>query len=186
MMVINMRLAVALLGCLNLASAAELTVGRTVFLMPMSHNLDQFIVNSLTQMHVLQVVTDPAKADIVMTEQVGAAFESRLNDLYSPPADPKPAVAAKEPKAKPATPDEPEAHGLASMLGDPANKPDKQGSMGLYGRGRGTIFLVDVQSRQVLWSAFDKPKSSSPYELDRTAHHIVKRLKEDLTPKAAK
>ena len=55
--------------------------------------------------------------------------------------------------------------------------------MGVGGRGRGTIFLVDVKSRQVLWSAFEKPKNSSPHELDHTAERVVKQLKQDLTPK---
>ena len=55
--------------------------------------------------------------------------------------------------------------------------------MGVSGRGRGTIFLVDVKSRQVLWSLFDKPRNSSPHELDHTAERVVKQLKEDLSPK---
>jgi hypothetical protein len=68
-------------------------------------------------------------------------------------------------------------------MDETVNKADKAGSMGVSGRGRGTIFLVDVKSRQVLWSAFEKPKNSSPQELDRTAVRVVKLLKEDLSPK---
>ena len=96
-----MKWALSLLCCLsfcfNGAAAAELTGGRTVYLMPMGRGLDQFIANRLTRMHVLQVVTDPAKADIVFTDQVGASLEDKLKDLYPPP----PAPEAKEPaKAK--------------------------------------------------------------------------------------
>ena len=54
--------------------------------------------------------------------------------------------------------------------------------MGITGRGRGTIFLVDVKSRQVFWSAFERPKNSSPHELDQTAERVVKLLKQDLAP----
>jgi hypothetical protein len=36
----------------------------------------------------------------------------------------------------------------------------------------------------VLWSAFEKPKNSSPQELDHTAERVVKLLKEDLSAKA--
>jgi len=182
MMVNNMKWAVTLLGCLgcclSAAAGAELTAGRTVFLMPLSHGLDQFVANRLIRMHVLRVVTDPAKADSIITDQVGTGFEDRMNDLYPPPA-PDTKRAAKEKAA-----DAPPERGLGSMLGDTVNKPEKAGSMGLYGRGRGTMFLVDVQSRQVLWSAFEKPKNSSPRELDHAAERIVKRLKEDLAAKA--
>ena len=68
-------------------------------------------------------------------------------------------------------------------MDETVNKADKAGSMGVSGRGRGTLFLVDVKSRQVLWSAFEKPKNSSPRELDHTAERVVKLLKEDLSPK---
>lgn len=185
MMVKYMKWVFALLCCLNLASAAELAAGRTVFLMPMGRGLDQFIANRLTRAHLLQVVTDPVKADTIITDQVGSGFESRLKDLYPPPPAPESKEDAKEKgkEKEKEKADAPKQHGLASMLGDTVNKPEKTGNMGVYGRGRGTIFLVDVQSRQVLWSAFEKPKSSSPYDLDHAAERIVKRLKEDLTPK---
>ena len=172
-----MKWAVSLLCCLNLAAAAELTGGRTVYLLPMGHGLDQFLANRLTRMHVLQVVTDPAKADTILTDQVGAPFEDRLKDLYPPP-EPEPKEAAPEKTA--ASPPQ----GRPSLLAETVNKADKPGGMGVGGRGRGTIFLVDVKSREVLWSAFEKPRNSSPQELDHTAERVVKRLKEDLAPKS--
>jgi hypothetical protein len=188
-----MKWAVTLLCCLNLASAAELAAGHTVYLMPMNRGLDQFVANRLTRMHVLQVVTDPAKADTIITDQVGKGFEDRLKDLYPPPPapeakpDPKDADKKEADKEKAERtnekPDASQSLGLSSMLGDTVNKADKTGSMSVYGRARGTIFLVDVHSHQVLWSAFERPKSYSPQELDRTAERIVKLLKEDLTPK---
>jgi len=177
MMVNNMKWAVTLLCCVNLASAAELAVGRTVFLLPMNRGLDQFVANRLTRMHVLQVVTDPAKADIIITDQVGASFEDRMHELYPPPPAPKEAA----PKSD--TAGTSEQHGLGSIFGNTGKKPETAGAVALGGRGRGTVFLVDVQTRQVLWSVFEVPKSSSPRELDRAAERIVKRLKEDLTPK---
>jgi len=188
MMVNEMKWAVSLLVCLSFclhgAAAAELAGGRAVYLMPMGHGLDQFVANRLTRMHVLQVVTDPAKADMIFTDEVGASLEGRLKDLYPPPepeAKEKEKAAAKKEAEKPETP---ASQGRPSLLGDTVNKADQQGGMGVSGRGRGTIFLVDVKSRQVLWSAFEKPRNSSPQELDHTAERIVKRLKEDLAPKA--
>ncbi len=188
MMVNEMKWAACLLCCLNLAAAAEPAAGRTVFLMPMSHGLDQFVANRLTRLHVLQVVTDPTKADTVITDQVGVGFEDRMNDLLPPPAKPEvkeeaKAKAEKAAEKAKADGDAAEATGLSSMLGDTVNKASQAGTMGVGGRGRGTIFLVDVKSRQVLWSAFDQPKNFNPRELDHAAERIVKRLKEDLTPK---
>ena len=53
-----------------------------------------------------------------------------------------------------------------------------------FGRGKGTIFLVEARSRQVVWSTFDPAKSNTGKELDRTASDIVSRLKKDLNPKS--
>ena len=192
MMVNNMKWALSLFCCLNLAAAAELTGGRTVYLMPMGRGLDQFIANRLTRMHVLLVVTDPAKADTIFTDQVGATLEDKLKDLYPPPPDPEAQEAAHEAakekeaaaKEKAEQPDASAIQVRPSILADTVNKADKAGGMGVAGRGRGTIFLVDVKSRQVLWSVFEKPKNSSPHELDHTAERVVKQLKEDLSPKA--
>jgi hypothetical protein len=179
----KMKLALSLLCCLNcwsVAAAAELAEGRTVFLLPMGHSLDQFIANRLTRMHVLQVVTDPAKAETIITDEVGAPLEDKLNELYPPPA---PAKEAPKEKEKEKVETSPARGGLLTALGDPVNKTDKAGGMGAGGHSRGTIFLVDVKSRQVLWSVFEKPRNTSPHELDHTAGRVVKQLKEDLSPK---
>lgn len=183
MMVNSMKWVLTLLCCLSGAAAAELTGAHAVYLMPMGHGLDQFIANRLTRMHVLQVVTDPAKADTVLTDQVGAPLEDRLKDLYPPPPDPEAKEKAAAAKEKAEKPGAGAAQGPPSLLGDTVNKADKAGSMGVSGRGRGTIFLVDVKSRQVLWSFFDKPRNSNPGELDHTAGRVVKQLKEDLSGK---
>ena len=159
-----------------------------MYLLPMGRGLDQFIANRLTRMHVMQVVTDPAKADTIFTDQVGATLEDKLKDLYPPPPDPEAKEAAKEKEAaakeKAEKPGAPASQARPSLLADTVNKADKAGGMGVSGRGRGTIFLVDVKSRQVLWSAFERPKNFSPHELDHTAERVVKRLKEDLSAKA--
>ena len=53
-----------------------------------------------------------------------------------------------------------------------------------FGRGKGTIFLVDVKTRRVLWSVFEPPKGNpSNKDWDRMASDIVSRLKKDLAPK---
>jgi len=171
-MVSEMKWALSLL-CLSVACAAELTPSHSVYVLSMNHSLDQFIANRLARTHTIQVVTDPAKADAVLSDHVGEALETKLDDLYPPPDKPKHAKADKDaPKGSP-----------QSMFGDTANQAEKQGNMAIAGHSRGTVFLVDVHSRQVLWSDFDPPKNTTPHELDRTAGRIVKRLTEDLLPK---
>jgi hypothetical protein len=175
--------------CLTRAGAAELTPSRTVYLLPMGHSFDQFIADRLTRMHVFQVVTDPAKADTVITDRVGASLQSRLKELYPPPPDPEAKEAAKV--AAKTNADTPRAagdtllppSGPMAAFGDTTNKLAQTGSMATSGHGRGTIFLVDVKSSQVLWSIFEAPKNNSPRELDRTALRIVKHLKLDLAAK---
>jgi hypothetical protein len=49
-----------------------------------------------------------------------------------------------------------------------------------FGRGHGNVFLVDVKSRQVLWSAYEKPRGSSPEALQRTAKRVVADLEKAL------
>lgn len=51
-----------------------------------------------------------------------------------------------------------------------------------FSRGRGTFFLVDRKTRNVLWSTYERPKNGSPDELNRTAERVVNDLKRDLKP----
>jgi hypothetical protein len=44
-------------------------------------------------------------------------------------------------------------------------------------KARGTIFLVDAKSHQVLWSDYQKPpRSNSDEDLNRTAEEIAKKI----------
>jgi hypothetical protein len=50
---------------------------------------------------------------------------------------------------------------------------------------RGTIFLVDAKSRQVLWSAYQKPpRSNSDHDLNRAAERIAQTLAGPKQPSA--
>ncbi len=46
---------------------------------------------------------------------------------------------------------------------------------------RGTVFLVDIKSRRVIWSVYERPKDFTPKQLDRAAARIVNRLKKDIS-----
>ena len=167
------RLSLFLLGA-TLLGAADLASVRSVFVLPMAHGLDQYLANRLTNDHVFQVVTDAKRADAVLTDHVGEALQSRLEELFPPPAPPKP-----EPKAD--EKDSASKSGANSL--EPSNKLEDIANTSSVGRSKGTIFLVDTKSREVLWSSYDLPKDATSKELDRIASDIVSRIKKDLSPR---
>jgi len=134
------------------------------------------------------VVTDPKKADAVLTDQIGEVFEKRLADLYpaETPAETKPAAAAPEKPEKPEKPENAEKKETATSGDSEATeeaRKTRERPVRLFssGRARGTLFLVDAHTRNVIWSAFEKPKNTTAEQMDRTARRIAERLKKDLT-----
>lgn len=156
-------------------SAAELAAVHSVYLLPMGSSLDQYLAIRLTSEHVFQVVTDPKLADAVFTDRIGFAFETKLADLLAVSA-PAPAAqpAPSQPAASPASPQS------STLITETVNKLSNPASSSSFGRGKGTIFLVDRKSREVIWSVFEPPKGSTGQQLDRGALDIVSRLKRDL------
>jgi len=142
------------------ASNPELAKIKSVYLLPMVHGLDQYLAARLSSLGVLRVVTDPSQADAVFTDQLGEAFEKRLKDLYASP----PARAAK-----------PAGEETAAAA---KQQPDVRISS--WTRGHGNVFLVDPRTRAVIWSAYQRPRDSSPDQLNRAAQRIAERLKRDL------
>jgi hypothetical protein len=171
------RLGVLVLFCGAWLGAADLTTVRSVYILPMRNGLDQYLANRLTNGGVFRIVTDPTLADAVLTDHIGAAFESQLEDMSPKPepvkkvqVEPQPAPKKKEDATKPAP------------LIDTDTKAHDLPKTSSFGRTTGAIFLVDEKSRQVLWSVFDPPKGSESKEMDRTASDIVSRIKKDLAP----
>jgi hypothetical protein len=132
----------------------------SVYILGMSSGMDQFLANQLTTMSVFQVVTDPQKADAIVTDRLGEPFESKLKELY--PRD-----------------------SASAPVDDKKNAADMSGGarVSSVGRGRGTFFIVDRKSHNVLWSIYEEPKDSTPTQLTKTARRVVQRLKNDLTDK---
>src|ERR1700735_2523152 len=72
----------------------DLTEVKTVYLLPMTYSLDQFLAVRLTKGGVVQVVTDPKLADAIISDYIGAGLEDKLKTLYGdkkiePPKDDK-------------------------------------------------------------------------------------------------
>ncbi len=160
---------------------------KRVYILGMGSGMDQFLANQLTTEGVFEVVTDPKKADAIMTDNVGESFQKKLDDLYPPPPKPKTEAAAVKPAADSST---------SLDVGDSAaeTKPAKRdllegvdlsggGRAPSLSRGKGNFFVVDRNSRSVLWSVYERPKNLSPAELTKTAGRVVKHLKDDLTGK---
>jgi hypothetical protein len=161
-----------LLSCwAALASAADLATAHTVYVLSMSRGLDQYLANRLTNDHVFKVVTDPKLADVIFTDHLGEVFQTQLEKISPSPV---PDVEEKD-EDKDDTPTS-----GTTMFTPPVNKLDSPGGASTFGRSKGTLFLVDAKSREVLWSVYDPPKASNGKELDRTASNIVNRLKKDL------
>jgi hypothetical protein len=156
--------------------AADLTSVHTVYLLRMSRGLDQYLANRLTTDHIFTIVTDPKLADAVLTDQIGEGFQSKLEELYPPP---EPVAPAPKPKSK----SDDEEVSVTPLLGDTVNKLSNPAANSGFGRAKGTIFLVDTKSRQVVWSAFQPSKNFTSEEMDRTARDIVKLVKQDLKKK---
>lgn len=155
---------------------ADLANVRSLYVLPMSHGLDQYIANRLTNEHVFTIVTDPKLADAVLTDRVGTGLQAKLDDLLQPAATEKP-----QPKAD--TKDKEDSPKGSGSLAESMSQTSRPADSSSIGRSKGTIFLVDTKSRQVVWSAYDLPKDTSSKELDRTASDIVSRIKKDLNPK---
>lgn len=161
--------ALALLaGSLSAAVNPQLKQVTKVYILSMTGGMDQYLANNLTKMGVFQVVTDPQNADAIITDRLGEPFENKLKDLYPPPPLPAPKKDEKSAKDK---------DDKADMTGG------QQFRVSSFGKGKGTFFIVDRNTRNVVWSTYAPPKDTTTGELSKTAERVIKRLKNDLTDK---
>jgi hypothetical protein len=137
---------------------ADLAEIKSVYLLPMTYALDQFIAIRLTRGGVVQVVTDPSKADAILSDHIGTSLEEKLNSLY----------------------------GERKKSAEEAEDKDKDKNKSSYGapmaggtRSRGAVFLVDRKTRNVVWSDYVRPKTSQPDELSHVADKIAGQLEKD-------
>jgi hypothetical protein len=156
----------------------------TVYIMPMQHGLDQYIANQLTREHVLDVVADPARADALFTDRLGDALETELEKLHPTPKPPEQKDQTASDKEKDSSDKEKDGSAAKNKPAGPKTFSDPEPPhTSTLGRGKGTLFLVDANSRVILWSIYEKPTLTDPARLDRTARQVVNRLKQDLAGK---
>jgi hypothetical protein len=164
----------------------QLEAVKTVYLLPMNNGLDQYLANAIARLGLFEVVTDPQKADAVLTDHLGAAFEDSMKSLYPPPAPPRPPKAGETTDAdtgkKKKSEEESEKEAAAKAEAEQLTKENEAPVYSTFSRGRGMVFLVDRHSRSVLWSMYDKPKDTQPKTLDQLARHIASQLSADRNP----
>jgi len=132
-------------------SAFAQTAPATVFVLPMPGGLDQFLAVHLSGSGTYRVVTDPQQATLILTDRIGDNLEQTLKEMATPP----PIKGSKE-----------------DTTADTFTKPRMQPLT----HNRGTLFLVDRASHQVLWSTFEEQKMTDPKSLNSTAKRIVDRM----------
>lgn len=125
-------------------AADRLSEVKRLYLMPMGSAMDQYLANRLTATGRFVVVTDPQQADAVMTDRIGQSLKDQWLELYP--------------------------------VEDTMKKDDGEPPVGRFAataRGRGNFFLLDRESRAVLWSIYERPQNNTPDELDRIAGRIA-------------
>lgn len=151
-------LLLALLPAALLGTNPDLMKVKSVYILPMSNGMDQYLANRLQQSDIYVVTSDPQTADAVFTDGLGPPFERKMAELY------------------PVVKDEEEEE-------EPQEKPQER--IMSFRKGKGTYFLVERSSKRVVWSTYAPAKNARADEMDKAARDITNRLKKTLEPKAA-
>jgi hypothetical protein len=142
---------------------AQLKDVKSVYFYPMAGGFEQHLANRIVQNHVYQVVSDPKLADAIFTDSINEGFLYKLDHLHAPPPPPTPPPGLHE-------------GSITTVAETP--RPST------FSRTKGTLFLVDTKSKQVVWSIYGKPKNTLPDTLNKTAKKVVEQLEIDNGMKA--
>jgi len=166
-----MALPAWLCGLLFVSSvfAADLGGVRAVYTWPMTKSFDQYLAEQIAAESVFDVVVDPKLANAVLTDRIDAPFLDAMNELFPLP-EPEDTEKAETKDGEEGAADESIEAGGGFRR--PKNRP--------MGRPYGTLFLVDVHSRTVLWSTYLKEYDPSPNKLHQQARSVVERIKQHL------
>jgi hypothetical protein len=148
-----------------------------LYILAMSGGMDQYLAQQFTNAGLFDVVTDPKQADAILTDGIGEGFQAKLDQLYPPPAKEQPKVDSSK------NDDDPDAKPKRKNAFEGVDFSGGGTHSSTFGRGKGNFFVVDRNSRIVLWSVYERPKDYSSGELTKVAGRIVKHLKDDLTDK---
>ncbi len=147
---------------------SELLQVKSVYLLPMSNGFDQFLASEISRKGVFQVVTDPSLADALLTDRLGKGFELAFGQLYPEPK-------AETPQLHQGQEEEEEQPARPELKASPVERVTS------FGRGKGTVFLVSRNSRNVVWSMYARPKTSAAKDLNNTARDVAGQLSSTVT-----
>lgn len=167
-------------GMSPVGGGPELLQVKTVYLLSMGKGLDQFLADRLTRGGVLQVVTDPAKADAIFTDQVGKGFERSMEQLYPKPKPPEPEKKKKDED------DEEKNDGGAPSFDVKGGATSGEKMISSFGKGKGTFFLVHRGTGNVVWSLYERPATRRADDLNETARVVVRELEASIKKTARK
>jgi hypothetical protein len=153
---------------------------KTVYILAMRSGFDQYLASEIAKIGAVRVVTEPGRADAVLTDHLGDSFEQRMDALFpAPKPEPKPTPKTEESKADSKAPSS-DAKQEEPAPADQSVTPSRPVSSGISGKGN--IFLVSRQNRAVLWSDFREPRSRQPKDMKRAADSVATDLKHALQP----
>ena len=142
---------------------------RSVYAWPMTKSFDQYLAQQITAEDVFDVVVDPKLAGAILTDRIDAPFLAAMDELFPLPEE-EAEEEAKDGDSGDASSDE------SIEAGGAMKRPKNR----VLGRPRGTLFLVDVHSRKVVWSTYLKEYEATPNKLNQLAREVVGRIKEEL------
>jgi hypothetical protein len=172
---VGLMIAVAAVGIAGVNP--QLHQVKRLYILAMGGGMDQYLAQQFTNAGLFDVVTDPKLADAILTDGIGEGFQAKLDQLYPPPAKEQPKVETAK------ADDDPDAKPVRKNAFEGVDFSGGSVHSNTFGRGKGNFFVVDRNSRVVLWSVYERPKDYSTGELTKIAARIVKHLKDDLTDK---
>lgn len=174
LLLLSALLGVAFTAVNPLAAADMERLGKVdkIFMWPMSNSLDQFLAEQVTTEGVFDVVIDPKRAQAILTDRVSSKFLEGMEELF-----PSPEEIAEAKKGA-----EEDANDAAAALAG-AYRPERS-PIHSSSRARGAVFLVDITSREVLWSTFLEDDDTTAKAMHKQAQLIVRRLKKQLATTA--
>lgn len=133
---------------------AQLRDSQPVYFWPMQHSFDQYLAEAVNGADALTVTFDPKRAKAIMTERIDAPFLHAIEELF-----PTEEADVEE------TDDSIEGEFELSRT---KNRP--------LGRPQGTLFLVDVETRRVIWSTYLGELEPDSKDLHKEALRVVEEI----------
>ncbi len=140
---------------------AQLRDAQPVYFWPMQHSFDQYLAEAVNTADALTVTFDPKLAAAIMTERIDANFLEAMEEIF------------------PTKKEESEDKKDDSIEGDFAMARTKNRPQS---RPQGTLFLVDVKTRRVIWSSYRGELKPDSKDLHKEARRVVGEISAALDP----